>query len=173
MYLEIKKLDNSHTGKLQEVSQLLQISNQLILAHTPKVINIQKQYHFSSQDTITGVQCPNCFRIPMLYRRQKWYCDSCRYSSSNAYLNSLIDYKLLFGNRITNKEARFFLNMESRHIVKRLIQLADCQMIGKGKGSFYLLESSLLDSISEEIVNSQKQRQRQNMKKLINPSFRS
>ena len=51
-----------------------------------------------------------------------WYCQSCQSQCKNAHVRALLDYYMLVGDTISNRECREFLNIESQYVAKRLLQ---------------------------------------------------
>ncbi|MFD2044409.1 nuclease-related domain-containing protein [Ornithinibacillus salinisoli] len=140
LYLKIRELNQVNEQSLYVHDQLLKLSNILIQAHSPSTANVLLKYKISRDDIQTGVKCPCCQTNIMIRSKQKWHCRLCNYFSKDAHVKALLEYKLLFGNRINIREAGEFLQVESRHTVKRLLQSAGCQNSGGKKGAYYLLD---------------------------------
>jgi hypothetical protein len=75
-----------------------------------------------------------------LKRNKKgWYCPTCKIYHKNAHIDSLRDYVYLFGNTITNRQLRDFLQISSESVAKRLLTSLHAEQIGISKGRKYIL----------------------------------
>lgn len=138
--MRIKELERKHKKMLLPMNQLMGIANTLKKAHEPLVRDIYSTYQFSQKDLIKGVSCPKCQAIPMIRQKRNWYCRRCKTSCADAHIRALNDYLLLVGERVSNREVREFLRVESPDVVKRLMRNAGYQLIGSKKGSKYILK---------------------------------
>ena len=110
-------------------------------AHMPKGINILEKYSISIRELIKGVFCPECSAVPMTRKTRKWwYCAKCSNQSVNAHLPALYDYKLLISHRITNREARAFLQLRSPEVAKKILQRADFDAVGSTSTRVYIMK---------------------------------
>ncbi|WP_143833780.1 nuclease-related domain-containing protein [Oceanobacillus senegalensis] len=136
LLFRIQELEKKYTKRVMTMSQLHKVGELLKSAHVlPR--DILSNYHYSSSDIIKGVYCPECGLVPMEKGKRKWFCSKCRCYSEMAFISALNDYMLLFGDRITNKQAREFLKLPSRHVVNRLMHKGGYLQIGRNKGSVY------------------------------------
>lgn len=87
--------------------------------------NIFQEYKLKKTDILPGVECPNCSVLSMVWKRRGWRCQRCQQWSTNAHFSALDDYFLLKNETITNKQARKFLNVPSRHTAYRLLKNAN------------------------------------------------
>src|SRR5699024_6184947 len=106
------------------------IANELIAVHTPEDKDILSAYNIRADELIKGVICDQCSYYPMIWRHSKMYCSKCKFTSSNSYLDAMQDYCLLISNRAKNSEIRDFLQINSPHVMKRLMQKARFACIG-------------------------------------------
>lgn len=136
---KIEDLSYTHHSSILSEEQLSNLSFQLLSAHTPENINVLTKYRISSGELIKGVVCPDCQAAPMLRKGGKWLCQYCACSSKTAHIQALMDYELLIGSYINNREAKDFLQLESVDIVKRLLQKENLSYIGKNSGRKYKL----------------------------------
>ena len=140
LFFKIQELDEIYTSRVTKMEQLKRFSSYLIEAHTPPSDKILEKYNISKEELIKGVICSNCSTTPMIRKRGIWFCGNCNHTSSIAHLAALNDYKLLIGHKITNRDAREFLKIESPHVVKRLLQNAGYVVVGERKWRSYELE---------------------------------
>jgi len=110
----------------------------LLVAHVPDPTNMLERFPLTVQDLIKGVFCSKC-HVPKMNKSQKgWLCTKCQHLSKDAHIQTLLDFQLLLGKRITNQQARAFLNMTSSHAVKRILQKAG-SAVGRTRARVYEL----------------------------------
>lgn len=122
------------------MDQLVHLANRLIEAHIPSTNTILEKYNVSRKELIKGVICPSCSTAPMIRAKRKWFCRKCQHTCKDAHLAALNDYRLLIQGKISNREARAFLQINSPDVVKRILQNAKYRSIGSGKARLYVLE---------------------------------
>lgn len=120
---------------------MIKIGNLLLNQHSPKPINILKEYNLTEKDIRSGVCCPNeqCNYIPMNYKRGKWSCPACQTSSKDAILKTLSHYYYLYKPTITNLELRNFLLLSSPDTTQKLLHRLNLPTTGKTKDRLYYL----------------------------------
>lgn len=111
--IRLMKLD----GKLaQKKSGDNQRKNQIVhtvLRHCEDFTkNIISHHQINKRDILPGVHCPNCNTLGMVRLRYKWQCEKCGNFSLDTHLNALHDWTLIYGNKITNKQCRYFLKVK-------------------------------------------------------------
>lgn len=84
-----------------------------------------KEFDILPREILPGIHCEQCKMLGMKRRRGHWICSHCRSTSKTAHRKALQDYRLLIGSKVTNKTTRSFLQIESRHITKKLLQQTD------------------------------------------------
>jgi hypothetical protein len=127
-YYKQELLTPKDIGKMKRV---------LLSKHTPNRIDIFKTYNLGQRDIITGVQCPVCLHIPMLYKGRYWECPICEIISKDAHLPAINDYFLLIKPWFTNSELRIFLQLPSPRAAAYLISFLDLPTTGTNKGRIY------------------------------------
>jgi hypothetical protein len=112
--------------------------NKLLLrGNTPHKPDLLKQYDISDELLIDGIGCTHCDHFPMIYKKQTWYCSNCRQTDKNAHERKILDYFLLKGPTITNKECRNLLKIDSHKIVYRILQSMQLKQTGQNRGRKY------------------------------------
>ncbi|MBN3544280.1 nuclease-related domain-containing protein [Fictibacillus barbaricus] len=129
MFIE-EKFTRKQIGKLSKI---------LIHQHTPENPDLLKRYQIEEKDIIKGVYCTKCFFMPVHRKRGTWFCPKCSYKSNDLHLNTLMDFALLFGTKITNQQFCDFLCLSSRHVAKRLLFEMNLHHSGGFKGRIYIL----------------------------------
>lgn len=85
-------------------------------------IDIMKKYQIHPSEILSGVQCSQCEYLGMERKPSTWHCPSCNASCNNAHEKALQDYKVLFNETLTNPQCRQFLELNSRHTTKYILQ---------------------------------------------------
>ena len=87
-----------------------------------------------------GVLCPRCeFRNVMHYTARNWHCRSCNSRDKTALRQALDDYRLLISERITNKEFREYVGIESISVASKILSRLGFEKIGDKRGAFYII----------------------------------
>ncbi|MET3699495.1 nuclease-like protein [Bacillus oleivorans] len=134
---KISEFDRKYKQSVITPKQIQLIRSNLINEHTESKADVLKKFSIDKSDIITGVQCPNCRKIPMERINTAWLCSLCQHQSKVAHIPTLEEYVLLFGPYITNKSLREFLNLKSRYVTKRILISSTQESTGKNKGKVY------------------------------------
>ena len=117
--------------------ELIQLGEELLLHHSDYAYKaLTDKYQLKSMDVLTGVECPVCHKLGMKRNKQKWIC-SCHHISTNAHLQTLKDYFLIFGPEISNSEFRRFFHIENRNVATRLLKSMKLSESGNGRWRRY------------------------------------
>ena len=90
------------------------------------------------KDMVKGVQCPACENFGMRHIHGSWFCGQCGALSKDAHISAIQDYFHLYGDSITNKDLRDFLNLDSAPVARRILHSLDLIQRGTNKGRSYL-----------------------------------
>lgn len=139
----LKKLEMQIQHDLFTINELKQLAKYLIKKNVPYDAEVLSKFNVSRDHIITGVHCPKCLNMKMkrIPYKAVWLCAICHYTSKDAHINALRDYYLLLGPKITNKVARWFLEIESETIVKKILKATCKQKVGKGSATVYSLDN--------------------------------
>ena len=137
---KISQLEKIHSYPILSAKELKSVSRELIKAHTPNDSCVMEKYQLNEKDIRKGVQCPHCEFLPMQRIYNTWFCPTCQTKSNTAHITALKDYSLLFGQLITNREAREFLQLANHSITNRLLTSMNLAYIGEGRGRVYYLD---------------------------------
>ncbi|MFJ5713622.1 nuclease-related domain-containing protein [Neobacillus sp. NPDC093127] len=140
---KINNLEQSYNQERVDSETITKIGKFLLSQHSPKPINILKEYNLTKKDIRSGVCCPNeiCLHIPMTYKRGKWICTVCQTTSKDAHLDALSDHFHLLGTTITNFEFRNFLHLPTIHTSQKFLFRLNLPATGKTKNRKYQLNS--------------------------------
>ncbi|WP_052455883.1 nuclease-related domain-containing protein [Bhargavaea cecembensis] len=78
-------------------------------------------YNLGRGDILPGVRCPDCHRLGMDRGHGRWICTRCGAISKDAHLAALQEYRILFGERITSREAMWFLGLTDLSLSIRIL----------------------------------------------------
>lgn len=117
------------------------LSQQLINSHHPKKIDLISSGMVKPGDLLKGVRCPHCGHIPMQRMNRNWKCPSCFQTSPKAHLDAFRDYCLINGPKITNKQCREFLLLDSSSNARYLLQSLDLKYEGRTRKRVYYLKN--------------------------------
>ncbi|WP_189655259.1 nuclease-related domain-containing protein [Bacillus sp. HNG] len=136
---KIELFEKRNRKEYLDKKELHKLSKLLLKKHTPYDANILEHYKISKDELITGVRCEKCRSIPMIRTQRKWHCTSCHFSAKTAYFDAIIDYYLLIGNTITNRELRKFLNLDSITASKNILLSLNLEYEGNFRDRVYKL----------------------------------
>ncbi|WP_404450015.1 NERD domain-containing protein [Sutcliffiella horikoshii] len=136
---------NDILAKQQEIRSTIQSPKEISLLisnhHSPKNINILKNYNLEASQILSGVACPNCNKLAMEKQSRKWSCDFCKHQSKDAHIQALIDYSFIFGTSISIREVCRLLHIKNVRSARRIIKELSLKRIGNTYNSRYCLKS--------------------------------
>ncbi|WP_085524318.1 nuclease-related domain-containing protein [Tuberibacillus sp. Marseille-P3662] len=136
---KILSLHHIHPKPMLTLSNMNKIMTLLLNKHNPVDTNILKTYSIDVNNIICGVQCPACKKYSMTRKFGEWYCSICQCVSKKAHKQALLDYFLLFGSKITNRQCRDFLHLTSRKVAWQLLKDLNLPSDGENRTTFYTL----------------------------------
>lgn len=136
---KIHSLDNAFQNKSCEKNDLRKMIRLLQRQHTDPDYDILQRFQMAPAEIVTGVLCPTCFLTPLTRKTAQWFCSKCTSLFQNAHLQALMDYRLLIGQTITNKQLRDFLSIPSASVASKMLNSLQAESIGKYKNRVYYL----------------------------------
>lgn len=136
LVFKVDEFQNLHQKEVLSLKDVKKLTKLLIKSHEPEEATISK-YGISPSEIIPGILCPACSKFHMERVSRSWYCPHCGTTSSNAHEQALLDYFLLIGPTITNKQLRSFLQLPSRSIATNLLSSMKLQYSGSTKNRVY------------------------------------
>lgn len=118
---KISYFENQHTKPVLEARGLRKLCRLLMKMNTVPTSYILRKYGINKHNLSIGVFCPRCSYFPMIEKRAKWFCPSCKTYSKDAHISALMDYFLLIDSQITNQQFRDFCHITSPHTSKRFL----------------------------------------------------
>jgi Nuclease-related domain len=140
LLFRISEMEATHKKQQLTPAQLDKLKERLLNEHQPLIQEILNQYSIQRQQIITGVRCPKCNHIAMIWIGGVWNCSKCDHCSKTAHLNTIKDYVLLYNTPFKNSQIREFLNIPSVHVTYRLLSKANLPSTGKKRHRTYHLE---------------------------------
>ncbi|MBD8035742.1 NERD domain-containing protein [Solibacillus sp. A46] len=93
-----------------------------------------------------GVLCVKCqFQNVMYYHFGLWICSQCGEKNKDAIYLALHQYRILINDRITNRELREFVGIESKAVASKLLKRLKLKQLGSGRGVYYLIPDDILE----------------------------
>lgn len=129
------------------------LSKLLIKLNYLPIKSILQRFGIEKSNLNPGVHCPCCNYLPMKRERKNWYCPACKTFSKNAHVNTLIDYCVIYGTKITNQEFRRITQIQSPDTARRLLVSLNLETTGANKNRVYFLENFLEEKRFEDILN--------------------
>jgi hypothetical protein len=141
LFNKIEGMEQRYPTEKINTETMTKIGRLLLSQHSPKPINILKEYNLTGQDIRNGVCCPNnkCNYIPMNFKRGKWICPVCLTVSKDAILKALSHYFYLYNQTITNQEMKNFLLLPNANTTQKILLRLNLQTTGKTKDRLYYL----------------------------------
>ncbi|MGP4038293.1 NERD domain-containing protein [Gracilibacillus sp. D59] len=135
-------LRESHTQTFS-FSHLKNISHFLSRHHQDRRVDILTRFPIQPRKVKCGLFCPQCnSKAIRIYGT--WECIKCGLKDKKMHIYALRDWTLIFGPIITNRQARYFLDLPSKDLIKRILQQMNCPSVGTYSDRKYDL-SDLLD----------------------------
>ncbi|PGM59166.1 hypothetical protein [Bacillus sp. AFS053548] len=120
--------------------EIRRLAKLLIKQHQLLDQNILDKYNIGNNEVLTGVICINCHQFSMVRDKGNWICKNCLYVSKVAHISALVDYFLLIGNSINNKQVRDFLHVPSIYNASRLLRKLNLPSSGTKKDKTHYLD---------------------------------
>lgn len=137
--LKTEEFNRKHKKVHFENDTLRKLSRLLLKKHTEPSFDIEKLYRIQRSDLLTGVFCPSCCYLGMVYYQGSWHCPKCGMKSRDAYMPALKDYYLLYGPTITNQQLREFLQLDSVNVASKQLKKWNLPHTGINKHRVYHL----------------------------------
>jgi uncharacterized Zn finger protein (UPF0148 family) len=134
---KIKEIEAVHQKVAISEMDLQEISELILKYDTPEEFNILEYFKISIEEIATGVLCQNCGALPMVFRKGKWFCQTCETSSKTAHIESLEDYFYLIKDSITSHEFRQFLHIPTKDIAQKYLKKLNLPQTGNTKARIY------------------------------------
>ena len=139
----LRRLNSFHSAI--DVPELTDIAKKITDSHREyDPFPLTAIYGIHPSALLTGVYCVQCSFHGMKSIYNGWGCPQCGHVDANAHVQAVLDYFMLIGYRVSNKECRQFLRLECRQKAKRIFLQLGIPCEGKNKGRFYVADLQLI-----------------------------
>ncbi|MDN3018084.1 NERD domain-containing protein [Paenibacillus sp. BSR1-1] len=146
---KIKELEMKYPNPHLSKKKLIHLTDALLQAHQPLMLDILQTYNLSFTELYPGVQCPKCKNFHVNYYSGNWHCSYCNHTSKNAHLPAVDDF-LLIHQTITRKQFSEFLRIPSSRIAGNLLRALNLPSTGsKRTTQYYLPPGCILSPLKE------------------------
>lgn len=135
-----------HQDELITIEEIERLCRLLLKLDTPMKPNVMEEFNVRADEIFTGVLCDICNSFSMIRANGSWRCKKCRNSNKNAHIQDLIDYFLLAGDTITNRQLRQFLRLPSVSVASKLLASLNLPFEGTYKDRVYFLSLETLEN---------------------------
>jgi hypothetical protein len=132
----IKPLEEEYKNPTLSKKEIKKIVKLLLNSHTPFIPHLASM-NLPLEDMIQGVECPQCNEFHMDRIHGTWVCKHCGHVSKEAHIPAIKDFFLLYGFKISNKQLRRFLLINSVYTGNRILQALDLLTTGSTKDRIY------------------------------------
>ena len=136
----VKRKKSMYQRKTFLNDDIVRIGRALADAHQEHSPDYMKRFDLSFSDLQKGVSCPKCGKHFMKRAKKRWICGVCFHRSTCAHEQALREYAVLVAKSISNKEARDYLGISSRHVVYRLLNTYCKEKVGSTKKARFILD---------------------------------
>ncbi|MBS4174637.1 nuclease-related domain-containing protein [Bacillus sp. FJAT-49736] len=133
---KIVNIKQKYNKECMNSNQLKSLSKMLLQKHLQPELDILKKLGIAKTDLIAGVKCSTCPSI-MQRKHGTWYCQRCQFYSKIAHEQTILDYFLLFGPKLTNKEFREYTLLSDRKTADYLLSKTNLLSTKKGNKNVY------------------------------------
>lgn len=125
-------------GKELDTGSFRKLAQELVESHVDfNPFPICKSYKIEPQKIFTGVECKQCMVLGMKKSKKGWICSSCGYTDRNAHHDAIVEWFMLFGGELTNRECRRFLHIDNMQTATRILNDMQLKKGGKFKTQTY------------------------------------
>ncbi|MBU9710809.1 NERD domain-containing protein [Evansella tamaricis] len=138
----LSKIDSllfTYEMEIYTSKDLNKLSKLLCKYNVPEDPDYLNQFQIPNKSIIKGVKCNNCESFSMKRFNGIWVCPKCNHKSSDAHLEAIRDFSLLYGREITNGQLREFLHLPSRSVAQKILASMRLPSTGQRKYTIYYL----------------------------------
>ncbi|WP_164667603.1 nuclease-related domain-containing protein [Virgibacillus doumboii] len=137
LHQHLDKLNNKYTREHLTFPALKKIQSSLLRANTPLRSNPLNNFNLEDKHFIKGIACSVCNHYPLQRVYKKWLCPRCKHISFDAHVRKILDYFLIHGTTITNRQCRELLQIGSGRTANVCLNSMDLSVTGDNKGRKY------------------------------------
>ncbi|RNF40089.1 nuclease-related domain-containing protein [Planococcus salinus] len=128
-----------HKKDLLTKEMTFEIANSLVSLHSNKSL----RWPLLPSTFQTGVLCPECTGVKMIYVQRRWRCENCSYSHPHAHLEALAQYRVLVSPTITNRQFRDFTGLSAPSTASKLLRNLAMPFRGSFKDRVYEIPAEI------------------------------
>ena len=136
---KLNQFERIHQKSQLDANGIRKLKKRIMKQNNPSLPDILKKYDISVLELICGVQCPVCSTFGMKRISGSWKCVNCHSTSKTAHVKAIEEF-LLLNHSITNKQCRFFLQLNSSNTAYRLLKDLEYPYFGENKHREYYLQ---------------------------------
>ncbi|SEB00377.1 Nuclease-related domain-containing protein [Thalassobacillus cyri] len=134
-----KTLHQKYQRPLLELHEIRKLAIRMKKQNQPLRLDMMKKYKLTASDIVPGVICESCGGLPMIRKNGIWECRGCGHQNKNSHLETFKDFQLLFKDTISNREARWLLQLDDQQVMSKILGRSGLQHNGGIKGRRYFL----------------------------------
>jgi hypothetical protein len=138
--LKVEDLSRKYRVEVLDQLTIKKISKLLLKKHTEPSFDCEELYRIPRSKLSTGVHCPKCRYLGMIYHQGSWRCPKCACKSRDVHLVALRHYFLLCGPTVTNQQFREFLGINSSNTASKLLKKLNLPHTEANKNRIYHLK---------------------------------
>lgn len=102
-----------------------------------------EKWKISRDDLLPGVFCSACSHRGMKWHLRRWTCPKCGNRGDDNHIEAVAEWFYLMDKKMTNRDFREFLLVDSNDVAKRLLTKSNLQLRGQRRGSYYVLDEEI------------------------------
>ncbi|MBO0992902.1 nuclease-related domain-containing protein [Bacillus sp. SD088] len=142
-----EQMEKKYNKVIWSDNDLSEISQRLLQLHKPDEPDLLNQYGIRKDELIQGIYCEDCKQFSIKRINRNWRCQMCHRKDEKAFIRTLLDYRLLRGDTISNREFRAFSHVSSIHIASKMLTSLNLPARGERKNRHYELSLDNLLSL--------------------------
>lgn len=150
-----EQVDARFQNEILQREQLEWLTQLLLTYHTPEEPDLLKKFDIDHREIIPGIYCEECQQFSVVRANRYWRCTRCQQIKTGAFMQALLDYRLLIAKTITNAEFRKFFSVKSKDVASHILRNLNLRAIGSFRHRKYELDlhQLLKDYQSLQIVS--------------------
>lgn len=134
---QIGIIEKKYTREVTSFTSIKKLASAMLQRNNPLRTDVLWELNINLNQFVKGVICKHCNPYPMIREYKGWFCPRCKKQDPRAHERDILDYFLLYGDTITNKECRDYLGIESPWTSQTILQSMKLEATGIKKGSVY------------------------------------
>ena len=124
--------------------EIRKLGRGLAKQHKAPQEDVLKFFALTKNDLLVGGYCQKCTSCSVIRKNGKWICMQCLTEVKDAHFQTLNDYHLLIGEKITMSEFQHFMNLHSNSIASKSLRSFQFPFTGGRKNRAYKITLDLM-----------------------------